>query len=217
MPRGFMSQTLKRDIFKIPNLLSLFRILLIPVFVYVYLFVTENILISFGILVVSFITDVADGYIARKYHMVTELGKVLDPLADKATQTAIIFLMWQKHYVSVFIFAIIFTKECIMGLGALYLKKFIKSSIIPANKWGKTATGGFYFSVALILLGVPHNIGIICLNITVVIMIVAFISYLKIFLKVRKEQQLQKNNKVVESGSPPKDSSQKNGIGIKNN
>ena len=187
-----MGRTLKRDIFKIPNLLSIFRILLIPVFVFLFFLGPEMIYYAFGVLVVSFASDVLDGYYARKYNQITELGKILDPLADKATQVTILFVLWKQDYVSVYIFVIIFLKELVMGIGAIYLKKFIKTEIISANKWGKTATGCFYLSVTLLMLNNPEGFlyagGVVGIYLTLLLMIAAFFSYLRIVLRLRKNK-----------------------------
>lgn len=89
-----------KRIFTIPNLLSVFRLVLIPVFVWTYC-VREAYLVTAGILLLSGLTDIADGFIARRFHMVSDLGKALDPIADKLTQAAMLFclvirfpLMW---------------------------------------------------------------------------------------------------------------------------
>ncbi|MBR4971684.1 MAG: CDP-alcohol phosphatidyltransferase family protein [Oscillospiraceae bacterium] len=78
----------KKDLFTIPNLLSLFRLLLIPVYVIIYLQADSkaDYALAAGILAVSCLTDAIDGKIARRFHMISTIGKFLDPLADKATQ-----------------------------------------------------------------------------------------------------------------------------------
>ena len=78
----------KKEICTIPNMLSIFRLVLIPVYIYIYLNATESYhySIAAGILAISCLTDMIDGKIARKFNMISELGKVLDPLADKLTQ-----------------------------------------------------------------------------------------------------------------------------------
>lgn len=85
----------KKEVFTIPNLLSLFRLVLIPVYVYIYLNATqqEHYWIAGGILAVSCLTDLVDGKIARHFNMISNLGKVLDPLADKMTQLALILCL----------------------------------------------------------------------------------------------------------------------------
>lgn len=77
----------KKDVFTIPNLLSLFRLVLIPVYVAIYLNAQElwEYFLAAAILAVSCLTDMIDGKIARHYNMISTLGKILDPIADKAT------------------------------------------------------------------------------------------------------------------------------------
>ena len=81
----------KKEVFTIPNILSLFRIALIPVYVKIYLNATDphEYFISGSILAVSCLTDLIDGKIARRFHMISTLGKILDPVADKLTQLAL--------------------------------------------------------------------------------------------------------------------------------
>ena len=80
----------------IPNILSLVRILLIPFFLWAFLW-KRSYLLSSGLLIFSGLTDLCDGYIARRFNMVTELGKVLDPVADKLTQLAILFCLSLRY------------------------------------------------------------------------------------------------------------------------
>jgi len=88
----------KKDIFTIPNLLSLFRLVLIPVYVSIYLNAQESTdyYLAAGILAVSCLTDLIDGKIARHFNMITSLGKLLDPVADKATQFTLILCLALK-------------------------------------------------------------------------------------------------------------------------
>ena len=81
-------KNLKKEIFTIPNLLSLFRLVLIPVYVVIYLNARapEDYFLAGGILAVSCLTDLVDGKIARHFNMISTVGKVLDPVADKSTQ-----------------------------------------------------------------------------------------------------------------------------------
>lgn len=72
----------EKKIFTIPNLLSAFRLLLIPVFVWAYC-IKKAYLLTAGVLLLSGLTDMADGFIARRFHMISDLGKMLDPIADK--------------------------------------------------------------------------------------------------------------------------------------
>ena len=81
----------KKEILTVPNLLSLFRLALIPVYISAYLRAQtgQDHALAAGILAVSCLTDLLDGIIARRFHMISHVGKVLDPLADKLTQLAL--------------------------------------------------------------------------------------------------------------------------------
>lgn len=86
-----MHRLFKRDqIFTIPNLLSLVRLLMIPMIIWLYC-EKEDYVAAAVMIVLSGLTDIADGIIARKFHLVSDLGKLLDPVADKLTQAALIF------------------------------------------------------------------------------------------------------------------------------
>ena len=89
----------KKEVFTIPNFLSLFRLLLIPVYIIIYLNAEEitDYYIAGGILAVSCLTDLVDGQIARRFNMISTVGKVLDPLADKLTQLALIHCLATKY------------------------------------------------------------------------------------------------------------------------
>lgn len=89
----------KKEVFTIPNMLSLFRLALIPVYMYIYLNAVEDYqyYIAGGILAVSCLTDAIDGKIARRYNMISTLGKILDPLADKITQFTLTLCLSMKY------------------------------------------------------------------------------------------------------------------------
>jgi len=101
----------KKEIMTVPNLLSLFRLILIPVYVVIYLNATEkwHYYLSAGILALSCITDLLDGQIARRFNMISNLGKLLDPIADKATQFALIICLAFRYplmFLLIFLFVI---------------------------------------------------------------------------------------------------------------
>ena len=144
----------KKDIFTIPNLLSLFRLVLIPVYATVYLNATQNyqfILAGF-ILAVSCLTDMIDGKIARKYCMITTLGKVLDPLADKLTQLTLTICLSMKYPVLYPVLGLFITKELFqLVIGVVFLRK---GKMLPgALLAGKVCTTVLFISlIALVLL-----------------------------------------------------------------
>ena len=89
----------KKELFSIPNLLSMFRLILIPVYIRIYLNATEpeHYYVAGGILAVSCLTDMIDGQIARHFNMISNVGKLLDPLADKMTQLALTLCLSVKY------------------------------------------------------------------------------------------------------------------------
>ena len=103
----------KKEILTIPNLLSLFRLALIPVYMVIYLNATKtsDYYLSAAILAVSCLTDLIDGKIARHFNMISTVGKILDPFADKATQFTLILCLALKHPVLWYLVALFVVKE----------------------------------------------------------------------------------------------------------
>ena len=127
----------KKDFFTIPNMLSLFRLLLIPVYIVIYLNAQESIdyYIAGGILAVSCLTDMIDGQIARRFNMISNVGKFLDPLADKLTQFSLI--------ISISIKSITVDKTMVLPLIVLFVVKELFQLVAAgvALKHGKMLNG----------------------------------------------------------------------------
>lgn len=122
----------------VPNVLSLFRIALIPVIVWLYA-ISGNMVWSGVVLIISGLTDIADGWIARHYNMVSEVGKALDPIADKLTQGAVLLCMIFRFPLLVFPFILLLAKEAFVGFTGLLLIQ--KSGAVYGAEWhGKAAT-----------------------------------------------------------------------------
>lgn len=139
----------------IPNLLSMARILMIPWIVTTYLEATElsHYLWAGMLLTLSGITDIADGYIARKYQFITPLGKALDPLADKLTQVAVAIALSLRSGALWPLPAFLAVKELVMGACGLWVYR--KYKVVGAARWyGKLATIIFY-GVAVVLMACP--------------------------------------------------------------
>ncbi len=136
----------------IPNWLCFLRIALIPVFS--YLFIKEYYIPAFIIMIIAALTDLFDGKIARKFNQVSNLGKMLDPIADKLSQMAIVIILIYKYWGTFlkYILIMFIVKELIMlGGGALLLAKGLRPS--AADIWGKVSTTVFYvFMIAIIAL-----------------------------------------------------------------
>ena len=135
----------------IPNWLSFIRIALIPVFA--VLFVQGHQLVAVIVMICAALTDLFDGKIARKFNQVSNLGKILDPIADKLSQMAIVIVLlytyWENPIKYLFFFFIV--KEVLMLLGgALLLSKGMRPT--AAEIWGKVATNVFYIAMIIICL-----------------------------------------------------------------
>lgn len=132
------SRMTKKDIWTIPNILSYFRILLIPVMVLCFLYV-ENSWAAVTVIVISGITDVADGFIARRFNMVSDFGKFIDPVADKLTQTAMAGCLLLRYPLMWLLFALMILREsCLFIWGYLALRK---NDYMTGAKWyGKCST-----------------------------------------------------------------------------
>ena len=170
----------KKDIFSIPNLLSLFRLLLIPVYATLYLNATQRYqyLLAGVILAVSCLTDMIDGKIARKYNMITTLGKILDPLADKLTQLTLTICLSLKYPVLYPVLELFVMKELFqLVLGVVFLRK---GKMLPgALMAGKVCTTILF--VSLIALVLMPNIPLVAVKAIAVIdalfLIISFVSY----------------------------------------
>ncbi len=187
----------KRDLFTIPNIMSYFRILLVPVFIIVYInsdSLSGNIW-SIVVVLLSAATDILDGQVARRTGQVTDLGKILDPIADKAMQFAMMFCVVIK-YRSVAVLIIIYAaKELISLAFSGYLFKH-KKNIDGAMWCGKICTVILY-AVMLTFIVIP-DISSAIENILVVMaamfMLLAFIIYMKEYIKLLIELKKEKRS-----------------------
>lgn len=127
----------------IPNALTIVRFVLIPFIVYYIL--TGQYIAGFVILTISGLTDILDGCIARKFNFITNFGKLIDPLADKATQIAVLASLTFKGIVPLWILMIVFIKEIVMVAGASFL--YGKKLVVSSRWYGKLATVLFYVAI----------------------------------------------------------------------
>ena len=148
----------QNKILTIPNLLSFFRLCLIPVFMWLYC-VEDNFLCNGILLIISGVTDTVDGFVARHFNMISDLGKVLDPIADKLTQAAMLFCLLTRFPLMIVPLGLMVFKEFFMGVtGFLVIQKTGK--VFGADWHGKVNTWLLY---AMMILHVFwYNIRIPC-------------------------------------------------------
>ncbi len=127
----------------VPNILTIIRFILIPIILY-FIF-TEHYIAAFIMLTISGITDILDGIIARKFDCVTTFGKLIDPLADKATQISILATLTFKEIIPFWMLLVVFLKEFIMIAGASFL--YGKQLVVSSKWFGKLATVLFYVAI----------------------------------------------------------------------
>ena len=139
----------------IPNILTIIRFILIP-FIFMSV-IFHHYLIGLVIFTISAITDILDGYIARKYNYITNIGKLIDPLADKLTQIFLLLALSILNILPWWILAIVFVKECVMVISASFLYK--RKDVVVYSKWyGKMATTLFYLAIIFSLIINQFNI-----------------------------------------------------------
>lgn len=196
-----LSKFNKKDLWTIPNILCYIRFLLIPIFVMKYLRAEEpgEYLQAAFIVLISGLTDFLDGFIARTFDMVTELGKLIDPIADKLTQAALIFVLIIKFEwtASLLLLLILFSSMQLFLLvaGLAMLKK---DKRLDGSKWfGKVSTTVFY-AVMLVLVAFP-TVGKQTANILMFIcgafLALSFVLYIReyvmMYYKVKEEESIE--------------------------
>lgn len=132
------SNKYEKKIITIPNILSFFRLCLIPAIVWLY-GVDHNYAWAGYILILSGITDMVDGYIARRFHMVSNLGKILDPIADKLTQGIVLICLLFRFPLMIVPFVLLIVKEIFMSISGILIIQ--RTGIVCGAEWhGKAAT-----------------------------------------------------------------------------
>lgn len=137
----------EQKIITLPNILSFFRICLLPVIVWLYRVELDYVWAGY-VLILSGVTDLADGYIARRFHMVSNFGKVLDPIADKLTQAVMLLCLVFRFPLMTVPFVLMIAKEIFMSVSGILVIK--KTGVVCGAEWhGKVATCFLYGMVIL--------------------------------------------------------------------
>lgn len=180
----------KKELFTIPNMLSIFRIILIPVYIYIYVNATEgyHYAIAAGILAISCLTDMIDGKIARKFNMISTVGKLLDPVADKFTQLSLIICLSRAYPALKALLALFVVKESFQLIALLL--NFRKGKMLDgALMTGKVSTTVLFVGLIVLVLcpwlspaGV-NAITVMC----AVFMFIAFVDYVRAYYGKNKK------------------------------
>jgi cardiolipin synthase len=139
----------------VPNILTALRFILVPLFA--YFLCRQQYVAAVILFLTGGLTDILDGYIARKYSLITSWGKIADPIADKLMQiTALVILSLVIDIIPVELLIIILGKEILLGIGAILLYKQ-DNYVASANWYGKMATVVFYLAIVMLLFNIPFS------------------------------------------------------------
>ncbi len=175
----------------IPNILTTIRLVVIPFFAY-YMLVANNFWIAAALFLFSGITDVVDGWIARKYNMITDVGSVYDPFVDKLMQITAVICLALRQVIPMWIICVVAVKE--VSMIAVGIVLYLKNIVVHSNWYGKAATVIFY--AVILSLIVFDNMGDFAktslLAVLVVVMLLAAIGYLLKMSGVHREELYNK-------------------------
>lgn len=182
----------------IPNIITIIRlIIIIPMFV---TFFTEHYLATLIIITVSGVSDVVDGIIARKFNMISEIGKILDPIADKLTQLSILALLSFKQPLLLIPFGILAVKELASGVIGIHVVKRI-NRMLTAEWHGKLSTVFLYLMMGAHMLMLVVT-GKICVPATYILIAVSsaliLLSFVLYLLRYRRLMREYRNGQIKE-------------------
>ena len=173
-----MEQNTRKQLFTIPNLLSLLRLCMIPLIIWLYC-TQKNYALTAVVLVLSGVTDTIDGFIARRFNMVTDLGKALDPIADKLTQASVMFCLLTRFQMMLVPLLLLIFKEVCNGIMSLFVIK--KTGKVCGADWhGKVCTWLLYAMMFLhiVWFDIPREWSTVLISICVIMMTVSFGLYM---------------------------------------
>lgn len=202
-----------KNLMNVPNTLSVLRLLLIPVFCWSFLMSSQDSMyyyIAGAALVLSALSDLLDGFFARILNQITEIGKLLDPIADKLTLGAVVVCMWIRFGTQIpilnVLFALLLLKELVMAIGGIIVFRG-RRQVFPARWWGKIGTAGFYACMMGVMIvsiffsdyqySTAIIIGLVALS--VILMLFAFVRYFILGLKLIKKEDVEEINNKTEN------------------
>lgn len=173
----------------IPNLLTILRLILVPVFPIVYFSsAPSGRMIALAVFIIAGITDVLDGYIARRYNLTTVVGTILDPLADKLMLLTTLTCLYLSGHIPLIIILIIYLKELTLVIAGVIMYFHKEKLVTPSNFFGKLATAIFSVAIVMTMLVPNGDFHIVLLYIALVFKLIAFSSYIIHFFTHTKKQ-----------------------------
>lgn len=189
------------DLFKLPNILCYIRIIMVPVFLYVYFTADRqsDYYIATAVVLASGITDFLDGQIARRCNMITDLGRIIDPIADKLMQLAMVVALTMKiEYMWILVLYLVI-KEVVTSITGLYVIKKFERRLNGAKWYGKVCTALLYV-VMLVLVAFPkidakvqNTLLVVCAG----SLTLAFVMYMRLYMIMINVAKYNRNQKVL--------------------
>ena len=176
----------------VPNIISIFRILLVPVFIVTYFCGDHDIKLYPAIIfAVAAFSDFLDGFLARRFNASSNLGKVLDPLGDKLMTVSALVCITIDGIIPIWAVLVVCVKEILMAIGGYVLHKVARVDVAPANLLGKTSTVVFFIvCVALMVFrNMPGIVAILIISFAVALALCALAAYLKTYITVMKNRE----------------------------
>ena len=176
----------------VPNLLSIFRICLVPVFIVVYFSDThDNKLYPTLIYALASFSDFLDGFLARRLKASSKVGKVLDPLGDKLMTISVMVCITIDGIIPFWAVLIAGVKEILMAIGGFVMHKAAKADIPPSNILGKTATVVFFLVCVTLMLfrSIPSSLAIAMISFAIALTVLALGSYINTYITVMKNRE----------------------------
>lgn len=169
------------------NILTGLRLILVPMFPLMFFSShPQGRVIALGIFLLAGLTDFLDGYIARRFHMITELGTVLDPLADKLMLMTVLATLWVNRTLPGWLVFPLIAKETFMIFAGSYLYIKKEKFVIPSNHYGKAATALLFLAIPLRILRPDHWAGLALIALAAATMITALVSYFQYYRQRRE-------------------------------
>jgi len=177
----------------IPNILSVIRILMVPLFV--VLFFSDMHIYEVLVFVIAGLTDVVDGILARRFNWITNVGKILDPFADKLMQCVVLICLFIDRIIPWWLLAVCVAKELLMASGALFL--FKKEKVVVVSAWcGKMAVCIFYAAIFAMIVfpNMHYYIKLMICAVTVIATLFAISKYYYDYMKSEKALRRELEN-----------------------
>ncbi len=175
-----------------PNMLSIVRIILVPVFIATFFSGTEHArLWAVVVYVLASVTDVLDGYLARKYNLTSKLGLILDPLGDKLLAASMLYCLARVDVIPYWVLGIYVAKELSIAAGSLLIHRHAGGTVPHSNYLGKAATVTFFVVCLSLSLfpSIPKSAAVLMVSAALCVSILALINYAIGYFSVLKTRK----------------------------